>query len=460
MAVEARLQLSDGSNTYVFDLGGAVVPEQAYSYRRVAGLVELESIEERWVVTGAAILALTTTSTWAALDTFLAHLEDRTTSPLNRALLQRSDGAGGWVTVRTLGNGNNQQEFVVDGLDWGGPDPRLGSNVQRLALPISMTISAVRPFEDSNGITKWSQRVSVTAGQDGLQVVEWQTEIEVAAGATPTALTAAQTHAIIPIANYGNRYVWDTNSANGFDLEYPEADEANSLTPTRILCTSRIRQKGITIGTPTPGASVGDLTRAVETVIDGLRTTTITRVTALGPGALGQVQSRAPSGPLAYSRELDASSERIAEGEWHKITQEVVRWRIEAVLSGGHQDVTLDETAGNLPPEELRGVFRAMRLELRVTVEAMGRDPKPVEMQFPGRLGAPWIISLNESGENTIPRRTEIGTAREYDVWQRELTLVYLTPTATVEAYNALIGLTGESIPAVTSYLLPTVEVL
>ena len=108
-------------------------------------------------------------------------------------------------------------------------------------MSITLRVTALKVFEDANGIVSFAQEVHSTS-ERGLNILEWVTTIQTAEGTS--AITKAIAFAKIDIANFGAFYAYDTNNTNGIDYTVVDADEENSRIPTSVVAVSRIKEFG------------------------------------------------------------------------------------------------------------------------------------------------------------------------------------------------------------------------
>lgn len=463
MATDLRLEVQGDSGNFAFDFNGTWTLEQEPRFKTAANPPELEAIVETWHVSGALILGAGAAATIAAWKAFLARFETRGAAFPDYVRVVRDPAA---TVERTLGPAT-YQGFRLESLRL--EEPRvLPEAAHRSAVEVAFRVSAVRCFPNGNGIVGWQQSVA-HRWENGLHILEWRTVLTTAEGTD--AIAKAKAFAQIPIGTYGGSYHWETNGPDGIEFETDDADEksddptdvrASSRTVTRCIAVSRIRQKAITVGTNTPQAAPNFFRREVETIVERGIKTVVTRAEARGPGALTWCQGQKPADPIARTRELDVQSDHEAIIEWtqqwgaagtgdEKADAGLGRWKMRAVISGGHEDAEHVRMSGLRPPKLAIGPLMEWRLDLDVVMELVAEAPTAADMPLPAELPAPWVLMLGKSREDAVPELVELGKSPATNKWRRTANLVY--EAARKPTRRALESLyTGQP---VRSYFLP-----
>ena len=422
-AASIQVVLRDsGGGTYTFDVDGELAISQELEYKEAANPPQLQQINEAWEINAARIVGSTSEATFDNWATFLALLETRTGTRFTSAE-QRRDG----VTERTLGP-SSYQEFKIE-LVGTGADPNSPASTYNTVVPLSIRITAVRVFADANGIVGWDQTVSNTY-KNGLHTLEWRTTVQTVEGTS--AVSAAETHARIPIADFGSTYTWSTNGPNGIDYDYEDGDEANSRVPTKVVAISRIEQWGVAIGAAVDGNSPnGSIEYSIEDILEEGKTFQITRAKAEGPNAKTWVLSKAPTVGVVSAKVFHDLAGRIASGEWGVETQNqnAVRHSIAAVITRGHRDIEFVAISGDFPPVKTTGARQAYRLTVTTTMRYTGYLPDRLQMPLPAPPGDPWVFIPNVSFEDALPRLVKPGATDDTDEWERGATLVFESPS-------------------------------
>jgi len=436
MAQDLGLELSDGSNTYTFDVDGEFLPTYRNQFKTTANPPELTRVVETWEFKGCKITGNSVETVWDNYTAFLGHVLDRTGDPLTSAKVIRAP-AGAAVTERTLGP-STHQEFRTEIFVCGTPaetEPELRAGQWVSVISLNITFTAVRVFADGNGIVEWDQRLRFSSDESGLAEVTLTTTLSTAEAAS--AVTAVETYGLLAIATYGGSYAWATNSDTGVDYEVLDSDVTNARVPTRVIGVSKLRQWGVFLGVSTPGNAVGDVFYETETITEGDRIEINTRARARGNGALAWVNSRAPTGPHARRRILDRTSHRAAEAEWRKVfqadqtdpsgTSRKVRWAIEMVISGGDRPVGFASITGALSPAQVIGTFQRWQLDIAIKAKFVGLEPRRKDIPFPtlaSLITDGWVMVPQETKEDAIAKLATPGTAPEFDEWERSATVV------------------------------------
>jgi len=425
---DLQLELFDGTNTFAFAYDGRLKIHQEYQYNESPNPPVLRQIVERWTFTNARIQGNTPALMWDAFDAFLTHTEDQATSPLTLARLVRDPG-GTPVVERTLG-GSAQEGFRLEEITFGEEtEEALGQSEFRSIIPVTFTLATFRVFADSDLIVAFEQTIRNSYSRAGLHTLEWETSISAAEGSATGALSLGDAHAVIPISDFGNTYVFDTNGSRGFDWEELDADTRTPTdrTPTKLRFVSRIRQLGIAPGTPTAGESLGAANIVNITEYKGGVTRTITEVTAEGPGSLEYVQSQRPGGLLKEYFERHEQGTRLAHAKYvsDDTPEGTQRRTVSVTIRGGADDFEFVSISGPFAPRLALGPKRPLRADVVIKITFEGVRPSRDQMMFPPILDDPWMLQRNLSTEDALPRLLRPGADGGADSWVREARLVY-----------------------------------
>lgn len=423
-----------------FALDHEVVPDFTRNHKDAAEPPELESVTETWRIVDAVVEAADNAAFWTALNAFITATEVRSgTTAIAFARIVRLTGGGSPATERTLGGAGFQgfrlENFRIEPLD--GAE---ASHLRTIAA-VSFDVVAVKVFADGNSVVGWDQVVSNTF-ENGLQVHERRTTITTAEGTD--ARTVAVAVAAIDISTFGGSFTFDTNGPDGIDFEYDDADEPNARVPTRVVAVSRIRQRGINVGTTGPGTSINDVRLSVTVADVGLTRRTTTRAFAAGPGALAFVNDQRPGGTSNFESIIitEHKAKIEAEGEWIRVDQlgvsgesgqgqiGKVRRQVEVRITGGAQDEEFVPVTGNLPPVLVVGPLLAVRLTARIVMTLTIAKATVALMPVPKKLGSPWRFRGTESTEDAEPRLVQPGATPGANVWERTAEVVYEAATA------------------------------
>jgi len=397
-----------GPHTFRFHVQGAFEPRLEPEWERG----RIRSLREVWEIPGARFLS-TDAAFWDRWTEFLGLLRTRDPGVSVRLL----DVTGPQEReVWRLGTPTHE-DFRIEQIR-GRADDLLPQSSWRNLAAVTLTISAVQRFADTEGVTSWSQEISNRYDPGGLQVLEWRTEITTREGVS--ALERARRLGRIDVRPFGDRYSYETNGPEGVDVVALDADERKGRLATQAVAVSRVRQWGTRIGVQGPGEGPTEvsLSRRTRRTPDGV-TTTI-RATAQGPHALRWVEAKAPSSPT-LAEVFEEEARRYAEGVWTieggSTPNGEPRLEVKTELSGGHTGFDFEVTANGYPPVLFEGGLSPWRLVVRIRVVA--KDV--ADLRWPQVLPPPWRLDFDGSSE-TEP-------FRDGSDWAREATLLYWSQT-------------------------------
>lgn len=417
-----RLTIEDGAGVvFSFDHEGDFLPRLVAEYKDGANPPQVTALREVWEIKNATLSSATdVTAVWAAFFTFVDKI-DRTNMPTKA--LMTSDPSGTPSVVRTLGPSTHERFKIEAAEVVKGPSDQVGDD-QRKLLHVSVTISAVQRFADTNGICEWNQRVALSDAGGGLQRVTYTTELSTLEGTDAVAKAVA--YAYIDISALGSYYTLETNTTNLVNTETLDDDKVNSRVPTRVVATSVAREWGVPSGSGTaqrPNEIALEI--RTETTPEGETTTTMAR--AKGPGYLAWVESQAPTAYTSRERFV-RHQDREAVYTWvRKITPiGQTGWIIDAFLSGGAQVQKWLPVCGGFEALLVEGAFLPWTLRVDVTVEQRGNDLRNKDLLLPAKLGDPWIFDPNESDEGQAAiAEPALVVSTGGDLYRRRAKLVY-----------------------------------
>lgn len=441
MAPPFRLEIQGDVTVFAFDVEGEWSWEQEFSHQVNDPPMPAE-IREVWTFRGCRIVGTTDEDTWDDFLAFRARLEVRGSTHPTYARLVR-DPAGANVVELTLGP-STYDRFRIESVS-GGPDGDLPAGSYRAFAPVDLRVSARRALADADGIVLYEQTISNSYGPDALRTLSWRTRIMTVEGTS--AVTKAQSFAAFDLSAIGASYAWDTNGPNGIDYEYVgderttalgSSERASAYTPTEVVCVSRARQFGVTIGSPDPGSGVGSVHYSEETEIDGKKRVRTWRASAVGPGAAAWVAGKKPALPLTRTIVVNTPSARTYSATWVLEDQPPdegnadgeggIVYELEFVLTGGAPVIDWEPTSGGFPPVRFDGGLLPAQLTLSVRVLLRGGEGSADELPFPAILPEPWVLDRDRSRE-AEPRRLSPGREAGADEWERRAELTYWAPT-------------------------------
>lgn len=435
MAKNLQLELVYPSGTVTFAVEGSYLPRWEPTYRFNVNPPEVVELRQVWEFQQVKFISTTVSGLWTTagnINTLLSILATRGTGHFTSARLI-ADPSGTPTTLITLGP-SDYEKFAVEALE-GELDavtPRASWNK---SAAFTLRVSAVRKFEDAQGIVDFQQTVRITFPR-GLERVEAVTTITTKEGTS--AVTKAASYAALDSTNYGSDYLYETGiDADGIDYEYEDADLVNGRTPTLCRATSIIQQQGVDVGTTGPSGSLAEA--FYQTTVETTAKEVITRYVAqaVGANASAWVLSRKPSGSLSRDVLVTEPSGLLVRGEWEIKTQRTTSsgaetsMVVEVEITGGGPDIDFEPTVGGFEPVMFEGGVLPWVARVSVSVERTGGSGRHSELRLPGPPGEPWIFIPNESTEKDPYRvEAEKGTDEAQDKWKREAVLVFKAPRA------------------------------
>ena len=403
------LEVLGGPRPFRFQVQGAFEPRLEPEWKDGAIL----SLREVWEIPGARFVQFEDRF-WSEWTTFLAPLRQRDPGVSVRLL---QDRAGQLREVWRLGPATHE-DVRIEQLG-ARPTPAVESAAWRSVVSVTLTISAVQRFADTEGITAWSQEVASRYDLGGLQILEWRTEIRTREGTS--AVEKVRRLGRIDVRPFGERYSYETNGPHGVEVTALDADERTGRIATSALAVSRVRQWGVRVGVSSPaeGPSEVGLSRSTRRTPDGVVTTI--RASAKGPQARRWVESKEP--PNATSGEVfEELARRQVEAVWtvegDVPTEEgKARLDVRTELSGGHAGFDFELAVGGYAPVLFEGALLPWRLVVKITVSAQERD----QLRWPQLLPDPWRLDHQGSSESE--------PYREGSRWVREASLLYWSAT-------------------------------
>lgn len=429
-----------GSSNFTFLVPGVFEPRCELVYKDAANPPQVIGLRWVWEFKDSLLVSSTGTSAtlWSELATFLARFQTRGSTPTYARLV--NDPAGAATVVWTLGPSTYEQ-FKVDAIQLASsqryPDAEAGT--WRCHVPVNLTLSAVQLLPDSNGIVGWDQTVEYGVDEGGLQLVTWRTRVTTKEGASPTALTLAQTYGLIPISVYGDNYSYLTNGDSGVEVTLEGADQENSRNPTVAVAVCRLRQWGVPIGTSGPGISPSSVTYQVKTQLTEDEEVTTYFAAAVGPGAQRWVEARIPSGIAPSSVEkINRQSHRSYEATWVRKRStktdidKVYTSALAITLTGGHESFDYEPISGGFAPVLFEGALQPWRVTVRLQFRQVGGEGLNAgELLLPPlaafkALGLRLDYDASEEGEPQVEKGAiESGSIE----WVRTATLVFWSAT-------------------------------
>lgn len=432
-AVQLELQGDAPGGNFTFALDGPYFPRLEGEYKTAAAAPQLVALREVWEIRGAKIVGADPAATWAAWVAFRARIASTRSGSGGLApafpTYARFVIPGG-ATLYTIGP-STHEGFLVELVE---SDPRdLRDEEQggawRTVVPVTLRVSAIQKFADTNGIVGWEQEVFSTY-PEGRHRLEWRTRITTAEGTN--AADKAASYAAIDTDTLDGTYLYETNGPDGVDVQTLDADEQNSRTPTVAIATSVVRSFGTTIGSVLPGASPSDVSYSITTRTTAKERVTTTSATATGPNALQYVESKEPA-VYNESEVVDEQAKMFASGVWsqREETQSASGDRtgqgktgIAVAVSGGSQAIDFEAVADDGDPVAFFGAWLPVAATVDIKVEAVGPTFDKSSMQLPGAPGDGWALDSAASSEGE-PQLTEEAASPSGNKWTRTARLVF-----------------------------------
>lgn len=425
------LTLVQGATSWTFYVHPVLAARRLCRFKEAAEPPEVVEAVDTWELRDAWMVS--SDGTQATLHTeasTLLGLVGSRASPFTSATIKDSSGN----PLRTLATGSGYEQIRIEDMVLGEPTryPGLEAGTWKSGVSCSLTISAVLPQADSNGVTFWDQVVSYTYNEAGLLRITWQTEVGVARGTSGGARGKLATLGLIPVATWGDSYRYITNGdagTPGVDVEELDADEANSWEASRARGTCVLEQTGVTVGTTAPGlfpTSVSLETRLETTKDQTLRVTT---ASAVGPGAEAWCRSQVPLG-VAPDKvvEIGEPAGRSFLMQWEQAVKGTGdnggSRTIRVQLSGGHPEPQFEPAAGGYDPVEFTTARLPFTVVVEVSLEGVGTS-NPTEMLFPPLLGDPFRLIPSASAEDMLPVAQEGNKTPDATRYRRDARLVY-----------------------------------
>lgn len=426
MAAAVQFELQGSGSNFVFAVEGGYFPSLVAEYKAAANPPQIIGLRETWEIRGARLVSAddTTASLWSQWVALRARLATRTTHPTYARFV-----IPGGATLHTLGP-STHEEFRVEVFESPDTDEHMPASQWRRVLPVTLRVSAVQKFADTNGIVGWEQEVEHSY-PDGRHRLSWRTRITTAEGTS--AVSKAQSYAAIDVSTLSGTYLYteDTNGPYGVSTATPDADEENSRTATVCDAVSTVQAFNVTMGTVTPGASPSEVTYSVTVRISETERSTTTSASARGPGSSAYVASKAPV-TFTSSEIVDEQALGIASGVW-TLTEKLNNPesedapnlnKLSATITGGGQALDYEPLADDGDPVEFVGARTAAMATVTVSMEAVGDTFTPETLKLPGAPGDPWRLDHAASSE-TDPVLDTPGAQSAQNKWTRSATLVY-----------------------------------
>ena len=453
MAAAVQLSLQGDSTDFTFDIEGTWFPRLEAEYKTAANPPQIIGLREVWefrgcrLVGGPGAQATVTAALFVKWVALRSRVATRGSAFPTNAYLKIPGGA----TLHTLGP-STHEGFVIESIG-GEVDPDNPAATNRQTTTMTIIVSAVQRFADTNGIVGWEQTVD-SSYPDGRHRLEWRTRITTAEGTS--AATKALTYAAINASTLGTTYLYETGgTAGAVDLVSSDADEQNTRTATVVEAVSRVRSYGTTIGSVTAGAAPVEVSYSVTTRSTADETSTTTSATAQGPGALQFVSGKAPA-TYNESEILDEQAKMFASGTWTqrvkraKETTSVVSSAIKVTAAGGQRVVDFESVADGLEPVEFIGAYAPVTAVVEVALEHIGDPSAGGVLRLPGHPGDPWRFDALASTEGEAYVK-EDATSPDKVLWGREARLVFRC----AKAPSTMLGKAMARVATVDSYLYP-----
>lgn len=435
MAKSLELRLVHSGGNFTFAVEGEYLPRWEPVYRFNANPPEVVEMRQTWEFRQCKLVASSVSALWtgsgATIATLNTLLSTRGTGhPTSASLVANPSGTPS--TLITLGPSDYEQ-FTIEAE--GEADAATPRTSWRLSAAFTIRISAVKKNAHSTtGMVGFDQTVSITY-PDGLKRVEWRTTVTTKEGTS--ALTKATTYGALDVGNYGSTYWYVTGaSGDGVDVEYTDADEVNSRTPTVCTAVSVLQETGVDLGTSSASGSLTAPVYSVTTNTTAKETITTYFAEARGANAESWVLSKRPGGSLSSSVVVSEPSSRLYRGTWEKRTQrtdpqsgDTSTTEVRVVVSGGGRAIDFEPVAGDFEPVMFEGAMLPWQATVSVTVERTGGSGLLSELRLPGPPGEPWVLIRGESEEGDPYKvLAERGTDSAQDKWKREARLVFRAP--------------------------------
>lgn len=432
MAKALELQLVHASGTFTFSVEGEYLPRWEPVYRTNANPPVVTEMRQVWEFRQCRLVASSVTGLWtgsgATIAALRALLETRGSGHPTSATLV-ADPSGTPTTLVTLGPPDYEQ-FQIEALD-GETDTATPRASWRLSAAFTIRVSAVKRNADANGMVGFIQTVRITY-PGGLRRVEQTTTVTTREGTS--AVDKATTFGALDVANYGSNYWYVTGArGNGVDVEYTDADEVNSRTPTVCTVTSVLEESGVDVGTSSAAGSLTAPSYSVNVRTTAQEVVTTYTAEARGDNAEAWVMSKKPGGSISDTNVFREPTALLVRGTWEKRTQrtdpstgETSSAEVRVELSGGGPVEDFEIAAGGFEPVLFEGGMQPWQAVVTIAVERTGGSGKLSEMRLPGAPGEPWRLVRGESVE-TDPIRVlaEKGADSSQDRWRREARLVF-----------------------------------
>lgn len=431
MAATVQFQIQGDSANFTFDVEGGYFPSLEAEYK-ATNPPEIIGLREVWEIRGARLTvsdslaeAAAASALWAEWVALRARLATRGSSFPTYARFVL--GSSPSTVLHTIGP-STHEGFRVEIMS-AERDDLAEAGAWRTVAPVTIRVSAIQKFADTNGIVGWEQEVSSTY-PDGRHRLEWVTRITTAEGTS--AATKAASYAAIDASALGATYLYETNGNSGVDVVELDGDEQNSRVPTVAIATSAVRSFGVTIGTVTAGSAPSEVTYSITTKTTAKEKVTTTAATARGPAALQFVMAKQPA-VFNESEILDEQALMFASGVWSQRETSATasgdqsgqsKVGLTATVTGGLQALDFEPVADAGVPVKFVGSFLPVACTVDVALERVGPSFDMTTMPLPGPPGDDWVLDAAASAEGE-PVLAERGASDDSNKWTREARLVF-----------------------------------